>query len=176
MSRQIVMRGARQPCRGASNASLRTPARRVAILFAVVGSASGCTTSALRPSNQTEFGSSTRQDLIPLTSTRAPSAEPGRVRADELRSTGVFSLRDALTRVRPQFLRANIVPGTPNVMATPSIYVNGRYTGALDVLQLVQVAEVSEVRYLRPTIARLTYGAGCACGGGVIDVTTHSAP
>jgi hypothetical protein len=140
----------------------------IAVVATAVSSSGACSTTAAYTAGST--------DLIPLTSTRAPSAEPGRVRADELRSTGVISLRDALTRVRPEFLRGNVVPGTPGAMASPSIYVNGRYIGALDVLQLVQVAEVSEVHYFRPTIARLTYGAGCACGGGVIDVTTHSAP
>jgi len=119
------------------------------------------------------------EDLTPLMvlpQERSTPVEAGRVRGEELRLAGVVSLRDALNQVRPEFLRGNVIPGTHGDLAPPSIYMNGRYAGTLDALQLVQVVEVSEVRYFRPTTARTMYGAGCACGGGIIDVTTRRAP
>ena len=63
MSRQIVKWEARHPYRRASTGSRRTCAGRVAILFAVVGSASGCATSAVRPSDQTWSRSSAGQTV-----------------------------------------------------------------------------------------------------------------
>jgi len=118
------------------------------------------------------------EDNAPLivTEARATPLEAGRVRAEELRVAGVVSLQDALNKVRPQFLRRNVVPGTHGDLALPSIYMNGRYAGALDVLDLVQVIEVAEVRFVRPATARMVYGAACTCNGGVIDVTTHRLP
>ena len=118
------------------------------------------------------------EDVTPvmMTQERATPLEAGRVRAQELGLAGVVSLQDALNRVRPEFLRRNVIPGTHGDLAPPSIYMNGRYVGALDVLDLVQVIEVAEVRYVRPTTALVVYGAACACSGGVIDVTTRRLP
>ena len=118
------------------------------------------------------------EDIAPLivAEARATPFEAGRVRADEMGAAGVVSLQTALNRVRPEFLRRNVIPGTQGDLALPSIYMNGRYAGALDVLDLVQVIEVAEVRYFRPATAQMIYGAACACNGGVIDVTTRRLP
>jgi len=118
------------------------------------------------------------EDIAPLivAEARATPFEAGRVRAEELGAAGVVSLQTALNRVRPEFLRRNVIPGTQGDLALPSIYMNGRYVGALDVLDLVQVIEVAEVRYFRPATAQMIYGAACACNGGVIDVTTRRLP
>ena len=118
------------------------------------------------------------EDIAPLivAEARATPFEAGRVRAEELGAAGVVSLQTALNRVRPEFLRRNVIPGTQGDLALPSIYMNGRYVGPLDVLDLVQVIEVAEVRYFRPATAQMIYGAACACNGGVIDVTTRRLP
>src|SRR4029078_13124548 len=69
------------------------------------------------------------EDIAPLivAEARATPFEAGRVRAEELGAAGVVSLQTALNRVRPEFLRRNVIPGTQGDLALPSIYMNGRY-------------------------------------------------
>ena len=109
-------------------------------------------------------------------SSRSSAVDAGRVRGEELGRAGVPSLYEALERLRPEFLRG---PGAPNAhgeMSLPSVRLNGVRAGAPDVLKLVQVGEVLDVRYRRPATALTMYGATCDCVGGVIEVTTRRAP
>jgi len=109
-------------------------------------------------------------------SSRSSFVDAGRVRGDELNRAGVISLYEALERVRPEMLRG---PGSPNAhgeMSRPSVRLNGVRAGAPDVLKLVQVAEVMDVRYRRPATALTMYGSTCDCVGGIIEVTTRRAP
>ena len=101
---------------------------------------------------------------------RHEPVEQGRVRRDELLATDAPTLRDALTRTRPEFLRSTTAFVREGETATPVVYVDGRRLGGADVLQLIQVGEVAEVRLLRPAVARMLYGFGCNCPGGVIAV------
>jgi hypothetical protein len=106
-------------------------------------------------------------------SSMSPVVDAGRVRGDELGRAGVISLYEALQRVRPEFLRG---PGSPNArgeVSLPSVRLNGLRIGGPDVLKLVQVDEVLDVRYRRPATALTMYGATCDCVGGVIEVTTR---
>jgi len=109
-----------------------------------------------------------------LLTERVASREPGRVSAEELNATGGTNLRDALRRARPEYLRET--PVSNGDVAPPAVYIDGRHAGEPSLLQVVQVAEIAEVRFLRPTAARGLYGWGCPCAGGVIAVTTRRAP
>jgi hypothetical protein len=102
-----------------------------------------------------------------------PVPEAGRVGRGILLATNASTLREALNRARPDFLRPTNLPvrDGEREAATPVVYVDGKPLGAPDVLQLIQVAEVAEVRLLRPAVARMLYGSGCTCSGGVIAVT-----
>jgi hypothetical protein len=115
------------------------------------------------------------QRLIVFPSTSRQEREPRLIRADELRSTDAGSLREAIEKTRPDFLRATpaVFPSTEPLF--PLIFVDGTYIGGSDILQLIPVAETKEVRYLRPTAARLAFGAFCRCDGGVVAVTTWAA-
>lgn len=94
------------------------------------------------------------------------------VGADELTATAAASLRDALNRTRPAFLRSSPAATPVSSQAAPSIYIDGRYAGPPDVLFLVQVTQVREVRYLRASPARIEFGSSCPCAGGAIVVAT----
>jgi len=103
---------------------------------------------------------------------RSPSASS--IDGGELTATEATSLRDALMRTRPEFLRTSpTVGGSGAETAAPSVYIDGRYAGAPDALTLVSVSQVQEVRFFRPASARLTFGSFCPCAGGVIAVTTR---
>jgi len=101
---------------------------------------------------------------------KTPS-EGGRVRREALLATNAPTLGEALSRTRPDFFRATSAPVLNGDTATPVVYLDGKPLGGPDVLQLIQVAEVAEVRLLRPAVARTLYGSRCICSGGVIAVT-----
>lgn len=143
MSRQIVMWAARQPSRRASNASLRTSARRVAILFAVVGSASGCMVTAVRPSNQTGSRYSTG---------RTVSA------ADLSRDGQNDMLLAALRRVRPEFL---LERGSGPL----AVSIDGGSLAELSILETVRVSMIEDVTLER---GALSVGPRVMTTGGVV--------
>ena len=95
---------------------------------------------------------------------------------DELTRTGVTTLYEALERVRPDFLRGSGPTSARGETSLPSVRLNGVRAGATDILKLIQVAEVVDVRYRRPVTALTMYGSTCDCTGGVIEVTTRRAP
>jgi hypothetical protein len=105
---------------------------------------------------------------------RREPLEQRRVRHEELAATDALTLRDALNRTRPEFLRPTSAFVRDGETATPVVYVDGRKAGAPDILLLIQVAEVAEVRLLRPAVAQMLYGSGCNCAGGVIAVFRRS--
>lgn len=123
MSRPIVLWGARQPRRRASNASLRTYARRVALLFAVGGSASGCTTTALRPSNRTAAQYSTRQTVS--------AADLSREGPDD-------TVLAALRRVRPEFFN-------PRGLTPLAVSIDGGAPEDLSILETMRVSAIEDV-------------------------------
>jgi hypothetical protein len=95
---------------------------------------------------------------------------------EELQRTGATSLYDALQRVRPDFLRGSGPTSARGEISLPSVRLNGVRVGAPDVLRLILVAEVVDVRYRRPVTALTMYGSTCDCIGGVIEVTTRRVP
>ena len=103
-----------------------------------------------------------------------PPSEGGRVRREALLATNAPTLREALNRTRPEFLRPIGSLVRDGEAATPVVYLDDKALGTLDVLQLIQVAEVADVRLLRPAVARLLYGSGCICSGGVIAIARLS--
>jgi hypothetical protein len=81
--------------------------------------------------------------------------------AEEIRSTDVDNLLDAIRRLRPRFL----TPGQGG--ANPVVYINGRRATIND-LRSLRPDEVAEVRYLESGEATTRYGTGHL--GGAIEV------
>jgi hypothetical protein len=156
MSRQILMWGARQLSRGAPNARLRTYARRMAILFAVIGSASGCTTTAVRPSNQTASRYSARQTV---------SA------ADLSRDGQNDTVLAALRRVRPEFFN-------PRGLAPLAVSIDGGPPEDLSILESMRVSMIEDVSLEHGALTigpRLTT-TGAVIVGDVLMVRTRRGP
>jgi hypothetical protein len=81
---------------------------------------------------------------------------------------------DELMQLRPDFLRPNPTGRVPvGAVARPSVYIDNSYVGAVDALQLVPAASVTEVVLLPPSAAHDRFGAYCACDAGVLMVTTR---
>jgi hypothetical protein len=80
---------------------------------------------------------------------------------------------DAVRQLRPEFLRAGRRANDATPSQAPSIYADGRYAGAVDVLSLIPLRLVTGIRYLDPVAAKSLFGSFCPCGGGVIYVRTR---
>ncbi len=92
---------------------------------------------------------------------------------DELRRVDVANARDAIRRLRPEYLRpARLSRSAVDPQFAPVVYQNGTYAGNLAILETISLAEVLGIRYLPPVVAQVEYGSLCRCGGGVILVRT----
>jgi hypothetical protein len=53
------------------------------------------------------------------------------------------------------------------------VYVNARYAGGADVLSLIPLRVLIEIRYLDAVAAKAMFGSYCPCDGGAILVRTR---
>ena len=102
--------------------------------------------------------------------TTATARRSDRIGVADLRAFRGTTAADAVRELRPAFLQ---VHGQQAAPARAAVYVDGRYTGEPDVLALISVAEVSEIRYLGAMTAKNLFGSSCRCDGGVIFVRTR---
>ena len=110
------------------------------------------------------------------TGMRSPESSPrprsahNVVTSEELSSTRALTTVEALTRLRPEFLRGSTrtpLIGTPQI----GVYLNNSYAGDLSTLALIPLSVVREIAFLHPTEARMRFGSACACASGAIVVT-----
>ena len=93
----------------------------------------------------------------------------------ELANLGVTTMDEVVLRLRPEWLRANPTwRGTGDARGRASVYTDGIYSGEIDVLRTIPTEVVIDVRYLPPAEARIRYGSGCHCAGGVFLVRTRT--
>ena len=133
------------------------------LLAAVTACASARPTSTLAIRQQSALNDGPRPD--------APSDV---ITVADLRSVAASNTGEAVRRLRPSFVRANPIPGNMDgALATPSVYVDGNYVGGLEALELVQLDEVKEIRFIRANAAKNWWGGSCPCAVGVIHVHTQ---
>jgi hypothetical protein len=90
--------------------------------------------------------------------------------ADLAKVTG-RSAGDAVRQLRPEFLRARGRPSqTPS---PPSVYVDGRYAGQTEVLELIPLQSVRAIQWVRAEAAKSMLGSYCSCDSGVILLRTR---
>lgn len=98
---------------------------------------------------------------------------PGRIVAGDLSKVQGANALDAVRQLRPEFLRTTgrrVSLGAPT--PPPAVYENEKFAGAVDVLNLIPISVVVEIRRMNPVEARSTFGPACSCEGGVILVRT----
>ncbi|GLC25555.1 hypothetical protein [Roseisolibacter agri] len=102
---------------------------------------------------------------------------PGARSMAELRAGELAVVRDAtsvfnaIERLRPLFFRPRPGPNAVHGSAPElSVYIDGSFAGAPDVLRSLAVQDVQVVRFVQPTQATTTYGTARAADG-VIEVT-----
>lgn len=84
------------------------------------------------------------------------------VGAEELRRPGAAALYESLAAVRPAFLRYRARDVT--------VFVDRALAGPVSALRMIRVADVKEIRLLKPAEAALVYGSAAA-GGPALEVT-----
>ena len=140
------------------------------ILAGLLAAVSACASG--RPSSMTTSTFAIRQQGALNDGPRA-DAPSDVISVADLRSVAAPTTGDAVRRLRPSFVRANPIPGNiDGAMATPSVYVDGNYLGGLEALELVQIDEVKEIRFIRANAAKNWWGPSCPCAVGVIHVHT----
>jgi hypothetical protein len=142
----------------------RATASSIVVLGIVV---SGCTSGMVGSSAPTAL------EAMAFASTRHESSM-SHVGHSELVPLQEKSLEDALTQVRPEWLRVNSSARQVAEPARASVYVDNLYVGELDALRLIPVSAVIDLRFLAPSAARDRFGSGCRCAGGVILVLTRN--
>jgi hypothetical protein len=89
----------------------------------------------------------------------------------DLSSARALNTVEALTRLRPEFLRGSTrgpLIGPPEI----AVYLNNAYTGDVSVLNTIPLAAIREIAFLHPMDALTRFGTLCRCANGAIVVKT----
>lgn len=92
----------------------------------------------------------------------APRSSSDVITQEELDTVATFSAYEAVSRLRPQWLRMR-TPGQE-----PVVFLNGSQLGGLETLRSIQSSTLSEIRYRNGRDATTRYGTGF--GGGAIEL------
>jgi hypothetical protein len=142
--------------------------RNVALLFtvAVLGGAQACATA----SQPAELTLSAPLQGEPSHRTGVP----GRIVAADLPRVQGATALDAIRELRPEFLHlTGRRTGTASAPPAPSVYENGKYAGGIDVLNIIPIRVVLEIRRVEAVEAKSLFGSSCQCDGGIILIRTQ---
>jgi hypothetical protein len=93
---------------------------------------------------------------------------------EELAVHSFANMYDVVSSLRPQWIRgplANAGMGTNSVSSTPTIYLDGRELGELEMLKSLSAETGQRLQYYSPTAAQSKFGTRYARP--VIEVTTR---
>ena len=104
------------------------------------------------------------------TAGKAPASQHNVVTADELARAGDVTLFEALTQIRPAFLRSRgAIPGATSPASPVQVYIDGMRMGGLEHIRQIAAKNVTEVRFLEPQQAIARFG-GDNTGGALVIV------
>ena len=89
---------------------------------------------------------------------------------EQIAESQAITVYDAIRTLHPRWLRARgqTTAATNTTPLTPTVYLDGTRMGGLDVLNVYQVSDVFEIRYLNPGQAGIRFGMGFPRG--IIEV------
>ena len=101
---------------------------------------------------------------------KAPASQHNVVTAEELVRAGDVNLYEALTQLRPAFLRPRgSLPGATTPAAPIQVYIGGMSMGGVEHLRQIVAKAVVEVRFLEPQQAIARFG-GNNTGGALLVI------
>ena len=112
--------------------------------------------------------------VSPSTSPLATSGErtarksPDRLGSGEIKAAQVANAHEAVSRLRPQFLRRHWPTMANTAEGQPAIYLDGVRQGGIDMLRSIPANALYEIRYLSSSAANAEFGRWHP--GGVISV------
>lgn len=133
-----------------------------ALLIGTTLAVSSCRTTA--PGGSGALKAATRVERLTTTS-------PELLGYAEISSAQVTNAHEAVTRLRPQFLRRHWPAMTSTGEGQPVIYLDGVRQGGADMLRSIPANVVHEIRYLSGSAANAEFGRWHP--GGVISVRSR---
>ena len=113
------------------------------------------------------------EDVVDMT---VRERRPDRIQSFELPAVTGATALDAVRQLRPEFLRSEPPRTLHSDATTPSVYLDARYAGGLEVLGTIPLTPVVEIQHLTSSAAKNVFGSYCKCDGGVILVRTRVEP
>jgi hypothetical protein len=123
--------------------------RRLLVTIVAVLFAAGCAASSAAPRSGSQHNVITNAELL---------------------RAGDVSLHDALSQLRPAFLRPRAVAGPQNTPAQLQVYVGQLQMEGVVHLREIMAKNVKEVRFLEPQQANARYGGNNSGGALVITM------
>ncbi len=143
---------------------------RVSAGILLTAGAGGCLPRSNPPSDFV------RRQRLTVSEPARSGARSDALTSDEIELSGVLTVSDGVRRLRPEFVRPRVVPGSlGGTLQGPVVYIDGGYAGGLDVLDRVLLDELQDIRLIRAAQAQSWWGASCRCAAGVIHVRTRRA-
>ena len=99
-----------------------------------------------------------------------------RIQSFELRTVRGSTALDAVRQLRPDFLHSEPPRTLHSEPAQPSVYLDARYAGGLEMLATVPLGVVVEIQRMTSVGAKSVFGSYCKCDGGVMLVRTRVEP
>lgn len=104
-------------------------------------------------------------DDAPRTVSRAlVTLRGGVILPPEIRAASSSTVYEAVFRLRPGFFNANRSMGSSRASVRPSAILGGGFPEPLEVLRLVSVDDVAEIRFMEPSDAMLRFGSAYSAG------------
>ena len=98
-------------------------------------------------------------------SSEGTSRNRNQITAVDIAETQAITAYDAISTLRPQWLRARGPTGTTDpTPLTPTVYMDGTRMGGLDFLRTIRVTDVADIQFLDPGRAAIRYGMGFTRG------------
>jgi hypothetical protein len=153
---------------------------RPALLAALALSVSACASSGTTSSNNSPSGNAAVPGSSAVSASSSASGSPSSSRdvitESELPTSGTETAYDAISRLRPDFLRVrpaqtyNLQPqgGASGPAPAPALIVNGQRTGELSDLRHIPATSLRSVRYYSIEQAKRKFGMQYA--GGAIEI------
>jgi hypothetical protein len=138
------------------------------LLIGAVGS--GCASGRLVPSVSQQADASQATRLVSST------PHDGAILPPEIRAASTSTAYDAILKLRPGFLTGNRSMGSGRTAVRPSVVLEKGIPEPLDVLRLVSVDDVAEIRFIEPMEATLHYGPAYTAGVIVVRLALTSRP